>query len=47
MKMKKCNKVIHAMALLLAVVMFVPIIIGQTVITAQAKTLKLSDKKLV
>ena len=46
MKMKKCNKVIHAMALLLAVVMFVPIIIGQTVITAQAKTLKLSDKKL-
>lgn len=44
--MKKCNKVIHAMALLLAVVMFVPIIIGQTVITAQAKTLKLSDKKL-
>lgn len=46
MKMKKCNKVIHAMALLLAVVMFVPIIIGQTVISAQAKTLKLSDKKL-
>ncbi len=46
MKMKKCNKVIHAMTLLLAVVMFVPIIIGQTEVTAQAKTLKLSDKKL-